>query len=333
MQTTTESQSTTPLRVVTTYPFEPHEVERLRRAVSSRPLEITIAKTPEEFRRELPDAEVVYGMVTSADLDQAPELKWVQSGAAGVEALDQKFRDSPVVLTNYATTFAPGIAETAFGMLLCLTRGLSKYYVPQFLRREWKPVGTPKSPDHFEISGTTMGIAGLGGIGRAVARIAHDGFRMRVLATDARSSDKPEYVAELRDPSWFHEMAPRVDVLVAAAPLTPETERMFDERVFRSMKPAAYFLALSRGSLFDDLALVKALKEGWIAGAGLDVFPQEPPPPDHPIFDCPNVVMSMHTSGWGPNRQVRLIDTFAENLRRYDAGEPLMNVVDKTRGF
>jgi phosphoglycerate dehydrogenase-like enzyme len=120
---------------------------------------------------------------------------------------------------------------------------------------------------------------------------------------------------------------------VAAAPHTPKTERMFNERVFRSMKPTAYFLAMSRGKLYDDMALVKALKDGWIAGAGLDVFPQEPPPSSHPIFDCSNVVMTAHTSGWSVDRQVRLIDLFAENLRRYAIGQPLENVVDKQAGY
>jgi phosphoglycerate dehydrogenase-like enzyme len=128
-------------------------------------------------------------------------------------------------------------------------------------------------------------------------------------------------------------MVPQVDVLVAAAPHTPLTERMFNENVFRSMKKTAYFLALSRGMLFDDTALVKALKEGWIAGAGLDVFPQEPPPPEHPIYDCRNVVMTAHTSGWSPDRQVRLIDLYAENVRRYAIGAPLLNVVDKKAGY
>jgi phosphoglycerate dehydrogenase-like enzyme len=128
-------------------------------------------------------------------------------------------------------------------------------------------------------------------------------------------------------------MIPQVDVLVAAAPHTPQTEHMFNEQVFRSMKKTAYFLALSRGKLFDDMALVKALQEGWIAGAGLDVFPQEPPPSSHPIFDCPNVVVSMHTSGWSPDRQTRLIDFFAENVRRYTEGLPLVNVVDKKLGY
>ena len=128
-------------------------------------------------------------------------------------------------------------------------------------------------------------------------------------------------------------MVPMVDVLVAAAPHTPLTERMFDESVFRSMKKTAYFLALSRGMLFDDLALVKALQGSWIAGAGLDVFPKEPPPSDHPIFDCTNVVMTAHTSGWSPDRQVRLVDLFAENVRRYAIGAHLLNVVDKKAGY
>ena len=218
-------------------------------------------------------------------------------------------------------------------MLLCLTRGISRYYMPQFSRREWKPVGTVKSADHVEISGRTMGIVGLGGIGAATARRAHYGFDMRIVAIDTRPIHKPAYVAELRDPGWFHQMIPRVDVLVAAAPHTPETERMFNEQVFRSMKKTAYFLALSRGKLFDDMALVRALKEGWIAGAGLDVFPEEPPPEGHPIFECPNVVITAHTSGWSPDRQIRLVELFAENVRRYTEGLPLMNVVDKKLGY
>jgi phosphoglycerate dehydrogenase-like enzyme len=195
------------------------------------------------------------------------------------------------------------------------------------------PVGTLKSAHHTELAGRTMGIAGLGGIGRAVARKAHQGFEMRVVATDAGSAPKPDYVAELHDPSWFLEMVAHSDVVVAAAPLTRATERMFSEEVFRSMKKTAIFLALSRGRLFDDLALVRALKEGWIAGAGLDVFPQEPPPSEHPIFDCPNVVMTAHTAGWSPDRQDRLIALFAENVRRFTAGEPLLNLVDKAKGY
>jgi len=320
-----------PIRVLTSSAFEPHEIERMKGAAPN--VEMIVAKTPEEFRRRLPEAEVVFGSLTGADLASASNVRWVQTGQAGVETQDPEFMTSPIVLTNMARTFAPAIAETAMGMLLCLTRGIAAHYMPQFAKRQMTPVGTVKSADHVELRGRTMGIVGMGGIGSTLARRAHYGFDMRIVGTDARPLPKPDHVDALRDPSWFMTMVPEVDVLVAAAPHTPATERMFNEKVFRSMKRSAYFLALSRGALFDDLALVRALQESWIAGAGLDVFPQEPPPSTHPIFDCRNVVMTAHTSGWSPDRQVRLIDLHVENLRRYAIGAPLMNVVDKKAGY
>jgi D-2-hydroxyacid dehydrogenase (NADP+) len=322
-----------PLRIVTTFPFEPFEIEQIKAAAPKTKIEFTVCRSKEEFEQKSKEAEVVYGSIGGDTLQFAKKLKWVHAVGAGVEGMDQVMRESPVVLTNYARTFAPAISETAFGLLLSLTRGLTKYYNPQFAQRKMDIVGTTKSAHHVEISGRTMGIVGMGGIGDAVARRAHYGFDMRVLATDAKPIPKPHYVAELHDANWFMTMVPQVDVLVAAAPHTPQTERMFNEKVFRSMKKTAYFLALSRGMLFDDMALAKALKEGWIAGAGLDVMPQEPPPSTHPIFDCNNVVMSAHTSGFSPDRQIRLIELFAENVRRYSEGLPLINVVDKKRGY
>ncbi|PYT13196.1 MAG: D-2-hydroxyacid dehydrogenase [Acidobacteria bacterium] len=322
-----------PIRVVTMYKFEPDEVEKLKRAVPNARVDVTVCSSRDEFRQKLREAEVVYESLRGDDLDYAPKLRWLQAGGAGMEGMDPKLRQSPLVVTNMARVFAHGISETAFALLLSLTRGITKYYYPQFAKRQMKPVGTVKSDHHTELVGRTMGIVGMGGIGSMIARRAYYGFDMRVVATDAKPIPKPEYVAELHDPTWFPAMAPQVDVLVAAAPHTPSTERMFNEQVFRGMKKTAYFLAMSRGKLFDDMALVKALKEGWIAGAGLDVFPQEPPPSNHPIFDCDNVVMTAHTSGWSPDRQVRLIDLFAENLRRYAIGQPLLNVVDKKAGY
>jgi phosphoglycerate dehydrogenase-like enzyme len=322
-----------PLKIVTTYKFEPHEVEKIKAAGGGVPVELTICNSAAELREKAKDAEVVYGDIDAATLAAAPKLKWIQSREAGMEHMDPAVRASAVVVTNYQRTFAHGISETAMGLLLCLTRGISGHYMPQFYKRQMKPVGTAKSNDHTELVGRTMGIVGMGGIGSMLARRAHYGFDMRIVATDAKPVPKPDYVAELHDPSWFPAMASQVDVLVAAAPHTATTERMFNEQIFRSMKPTAYFLALSRGKLYDDMALVKALKEGWIAGAGLDVFPIEPPPSNHPIFDCSNVVMTAHTSGWSPDRQIRLIEDFAENVRRYTRGLPLTKVVDKKAGY
>jgi phosphoglycerate dehydrogenase-like enzyme len=219
------------------------------------------------------------------------------------------------------------------GLLLCLTRGINTYMRQFHKDGELKAMGDVQSADHTELVGRVMGIVGMGGIGTNVARRAHFGFDMVVVATDAKPIPQPHFVSELHDPSWFKEMVPQVDVLVAAAPHTPQTEGMFNEEVFRSMKKTAYFLALSRGKLLNIDALVKALKEGWIAGAGLDVFHPDPPPKGHPIYSCSNVVMTPHTSGWSPDRQIRLIALFAENVRRYANGIALINVVNKRAGY
>ncbi len=321
-----------PLRVVSFSALRPAEIAVLKAAVPS--LEYSYCSWRDADRAsKVRDAEVIIGEPSGDILKAAPKLKWVQYGGAGMEGLDPELRDSPIVVTNCARIFAPGITETGMGMLLSLTRGISKYYMPQFAKHQMRPVGTPQSNDYSELGGKTMVIAGFGGIGSTMARRAHYGFDMRVLATDAKPLAKPEYLAELHDPTAFEKLVPQADVLVTAAPLTQQTRRMVNDRVLRSMKKTAYYLALSRGGLFDDMALVSALKEGRIAGAGLDVFPVEPPPSDHPIFDCPNVVMTAHTSGWGPERQARLIDFYAENLRRYSEGLPLINVVDKQRGY
>jgi phosphoglycerate dehydrogenase-like enzyme len=319
-------------RLVTEYKFTPAEVDQIV-AAGGGDVEIVICPDHAAFLKELPTAEIVYGTLDKDGLERAAKLRWLQGGAAGVEALSVLMRAHPAALTNHAATFAPAITETALGMLISLARGINRWYVPQFQNREWKPIGTVKSDDHAEISGRTMGIVGMGGIGMSLARRAYYGFDMKILAIDPRPVLKPSFVAELRDPSWLMEMVPQVDVLVGAAPHTPETDKMFNETVFRAMKKTAYFLLLSRGNLMDDLALVKALKEGWIAGAGLDVFPTEPAPSEHPIYGCENVVMTMHTSGWSPDRQTRLISLIAENVRRYKRGLPLLNQVDKEKGY
>ena len=320
------------IRIAAMNEFDPQELEKLRNAAPGR-VEILVSKDREEFRRNLRDADVVYGILRANELDFAPKLKWLQWPGAGMETMDPALKNHPVVVTNMARVYAPGISETAMGLLLCLTRGITTYYMPQFYKHEMKPVGTIRSADHIELAGRTMCIVGMGGIGSAIARRAHYGFDMRILATDAKPIPRPNFVAELHDPTWFEKMVPQADVLVSAAPQTPQTERLFNERIFRMMKPTSYFLAVSRGKLFDDMALVKALKEKWIKGAGLDVFPVEPPPADHPIFDLTNVVMTAHTSGWGVEREERLVDLFAENIERYANGQPLRNVVDKVAGY
>jgi phosphoglycerate dehydrogenase-like enzyme len=209
-----------------------------------------------------------------------------------------------------------------------LTRGYVSTYFPAFQERRWQ-----RNTNLVEMDGKTMGIVGMGGIGSNTAFRAHYGFRMKVLGTDAQPIPKPDYVETLREPEWLMEMVPQVDVLVSAVPSTPKTVKMFDENVFRAMKESAYFINVSRGTVVDQPALVRALKEGWIAGAGLDVANPEPLPATDELWECPNLLITDHSSGFSPERQIRLIALLEENVRRYSNGLPLMNVVDKERGY
>ncbi len=307
--------------------YTPAEVRQIES--QGKDVKITIPASRDELNQLLPEADVVFGAVNAEMLSKAKNLRWMQATEAGMERLlFPELIESNVVVTNMARMFAPAISETAIGMLLSLTRGLNKYYIPQFEKRTWHPERTL-----VEVDGMTMGVVGLGGLGSATAMRAHYGFNMRILATDAKPMAKPIFVDTLREPAWLMEMVPQVDVLVSAAPCTRETEGMFNEKVFRAMKKTAYFINISRGALVEEAALVRALKEGWIAGAALDVVTPEPLPSGDAYWDCPNLIITCHTAGYSPQRQTRLVGLLAENVRRYSSGLPLMNVVDKQRGY
>jgi phosphoglycerate dehydrogenase-like enzyme len=284
--------------------------------------------SPEDFRSQIADAHVVYGHFSREDFAAAKQLRWIQYTAAGVEGiLSPELIESPVVLTNMARVYAPAISESVIGLILALARGLNRYAISTRERR-WD-----RADGLFDISGMTMGLVGLGGIGTETAYRAHYGFGMRILAVDPKPIPKPQFVAELHSPDWLMKMLPQVDFLVSAAPHTRQTEKMFNDAVFRALKPSALFINVSRGKLVDPPALVRALKEGWIAGAGLDVTHLEPLPSDDPVWTAGNVLITGHTSGWTPRTPARQMALFSENVRRYVAGLPLLNVVDKQRGY
>jgi len=309
--------------------YKPAEIQQIQSAGSGKPIEFIHTASLEELYKVLPEADVVFGALNAEMLSRAKNLRWLQAIEAGMEhVLFPELVKSDVVVTNMARMFAPGLGDTAMAMLLSLTRGLQKTYIPQFQKRQWK-----RDFNQVELEGMTMGISGMGGIGSAVATRAHYGFNMRILATDAKPPAKPIFVDTLREPGWLMEMVPQVDVLVSATPWTKQSEGMFNEKVFRAMKKTAYFLNMSRGPLVEEKALVQALKEGWIAGAGLDVVYPEPYPQTGAYWDCPNLLMTQHTGGFSPARQIRLMGLLAENVRRYTSGLPLMNVVDKQRGY
>ncbi len=314
------------LRIVTQEKLPEPYVERLR-GISPN-VEVKLCRSREEFRREVADAHVIYGGFSQEDLRAAKQLKWIQYTAAGVEhILWPDLVESPIVLTNMQRMYSPTISETAIGFMLTLARGLNGYAL-QTREHRWNPL-----PGLREISGLTLGLVGLGGIGTDTAYRAHYGFHMKILAVDPKPIPKPAFVAELHSLDWLPQMVPQVDILMSAAPHTPLSQGMFNESIFRAMKPGAFFINMSRGKLVDTPALVRALKEGRIAGAGLDVTDPEPLPSDHPLWTAGNVIITSHTSARSPGSEQRKKDLFAENLRRYVAGLPLLNVVDKKRGY
>lgn len=322
------SPSAGPIRILLATRLAPADIDAIRHA--GKNAELIVPRNAAELRSAAAEAEVILGEPEPETVAAAKNLKWVQHWAAGVESLPRVLMEHPSVLTNMQRVFAPVIAETAFGMLLSLTRGLAQDAIPNFKKRNWVRAGTAPLDDLYQ---KTLGVVGLGGIGTEVSRRAHYGFGMKVLAVDAKPLPRPEWVMELREPAWLAEMSQKVDVLVSCAPHTRETVGMFNEALFRGMKKTAYFLNVSRGALVNQDALVRALKEGWIRGAGLDVTTPEPLPAEHALWECPNLVITPHNAGYAPIRQVRLVALVVENVRRYCSGLPLLNVVDKARGY
>ncbi len=317
-----------PIKILLVAKLAPDEIETIRRA--GRNVELIVPRDDSQTLTAAAEAEVILGEPPAEAIRAARRLKWVQHWAAGVERLPRELMQHPCVLTNMQRVFAPVIAETAFGLLLGLTRGLVQASVPNFRLHKWERGGSVPLDDLY---GKTLGVVGLGGIGTEVARRAHHGFGMRVLAVDPKPMPKPEFVAELREPAWLPEMVPQVDVLLSSAPHTRETVKLFGEAVFRALRRTAYFINVSRGALVDQEALARALKEGWIRGAGLDVTTPEPLPPEDPLWDCPNLAITPHNSSAAPVRQVRIVALVAENVRRYSTGLAMLNVVDKERGY
>jgi len=321
------SPASGPVKIVTNQQLTPEEVASITKHGAN--IQVVQARSRDEVYAQIETADVFFGAVDRQALKLGTRLKWIQHPAAGVENVMNipELVSSKIVLTNMQRVYAPVISETAVGMLLALARGFPTY-IRQADQKVWKT-----APNLVEISHKTMGVIGFGGLGSETARRAHEGFQMRILATDAKPLPKPHWVEELRDPSWQTELVRQSDAVVIAAPETPQTRSMVNEAFLRNMKKTAYLLAISRGPLYDGAAVLRALKEGWIAGAGLDVTPREPLPADDPLWTAPNSIITCHSSGNAPERRGRMIGLFAENVRRYANGLPLMNVVDKGRGF
>jgi phosphoglycerate dehydrogenase-like enzyme len=304
------------------------ELEKIRSAAET--VAVEVAATLDEAVLKAVEAEVIQPGHWSDDLwKSAPNLKWVQSGGAGVEGfLTPDFIASPIVLTNAQGIYAVPIADHVMAFVLYFSRCFDGL-VPKQMERKWAEWGE-FSVD--ELNGKTLGIVGLGGIGREVAKRAR-AFGMRVIATRKRAHRPSEFADEVRGPDELPWLLKESDYVVLCAALTRNTRHLIGAEQMKQMKPTAHLINIGRGGLIDEQALIAALEHGDIAGAGLDVFEQEPLPADSPLWDPPNVLITPHSAGDSPRSGERLVELFRENLRRYVAGEPLLNVVDKEAGY
>jgi phosphoglycerate dehydrogenase-like enzyme len=291
----------------------------------------------------LDDVEVLLRGFLSAEafdrlLARSPRLSWVHSASAGVErVLTPAGRERGLVVTNARGVFSDPIAEYVLMMILAVSRRL-----PQLLElqreRTWQPL------EGAELHDMTVGVVGLGSIGTAVASLA-TAFGCRVVATRRRSdtgespadgAGTPEEhpgIERVTGPEGLPELLAESDFIVLAAPLTPATEGMIDEAALASVKPGAWLINVARGRLIDERALLRALREGPLGGAVLDTFREEPLLPGSPFYDLPNVIVTPHTS-WSSGRVLdRSVELFCDNLKRFAAGEPLLNVVDPSAGY
>ena len=332
------------LDVLVTTPFSEAQLNRLR-AVSPD-LRVTGGDAASaDYSR----AAVLYAGSPPVDLARAPALRWVQLHMAGVNALAAHplYTASAISLTTTSGVHAAAIAEYAITVLLALA-----HRVPRMV--EWRTRGGwPPDLERWplfvpvEVRGATLGIIGYGSIGRELARIARTAFGMTVLACKrdpARRADAGYALPGTGDPEgaipagWFapeevDALLTRSDVVVMCAPLTPATRGMIGAPALARMKPTAFFINVGRGATVDEHALADALREGRLAGAAVDVFTEEPPPAGHPLYGLDHVIVSPHVSGFLPSYDDKCADLFAENLRRFLAGEPLLNLVDRALGY
>jgi phosphoglycerate dehydrogenase-like enzyme len=281
-------------------------------------------------------AEEAHGVdaryVTREFLAKAKNLVWVQAMNAGVErlvAVEPLVKNERIVLTNHRAVQGPAIADHAMALLLSLTRDL-RFHAANQEKKVWGRGGSELTP--IALDARTMLVVGLGGIGSEIAKRAK-AFGMTVWATRRSEAPKPDFVDRVELSPALLSMLPQADVVVIAAPLTPETQGMFNKEAFAAMKKGAFFVNVSRGAIVVQEELIAALQSGKLAGACLDVTDPEPLPASNPLWGMRNVVITPHVSGDAEVTDTRRWTLLRENLRRFAAGEPLYNVVDKQAGY
>ncbi|MFG2074446.1 D-2-hydroxyacid dehydrogenase [Nonomuraea maritima] len=313
-----------PLTILVTGRYDAAEQALLRRSAPGARVEFVpgLAAVPELV--EVADA--IAGNVPDDLLGAARRLRWVHSPAAGVDtALTPGMLASDVVLTSATGNGAIPLAEHALLLMMMLNRDVPRWLRAQADRR-WDRF------THDELAGRTVGLFGLGGSGLDLARKAK-ACHMRVLGMRRRPGPPDPAVDEILGPGEFHRFLGACDFVVVTAPLTADTRGVFDRAAFEAMRPTAFFVCVSRGGIADDEALLDALRDRRIAGAGLDAHGVEPLPQESPFWGLPNVIITPHNGATTEETARRGLAILADNLGRFCKGEPLRNIVDKAAGY
>lgn len=315
------------MRIVLCYPVKQHHRDQI--AAVSPDLDVVDAGQ-ERIAELLGTADIFCGHakvpVPWDEVVAAGRLQWIQSSAAGMDhCLVPSVIASDILVTSASGLFADQVAEQTLALLLGLLRGL-----PTFFRQQQAKDFTRQPTG--DLHGKTIGIIGLGGNGRRIAKVLAP-FRVRILATDMFPHNKPPEVESIRPADELHQVLSQVDIAILCVPLNAQTQHLIDAAAFAQMKPGAILINVARGPVVDELALVDALVSGQLSAAGLDVTEVEPLATSSPLWEMPNVLITPHVGAQSAKRVDDSTNLFCENLERYLRGERLRNVVDKELGF
>lgn len=293
-------------------------------------LHLLVSEDKAEIEQAVGQIEIAARRFPYDLLPKATRLRWYQQWGAGVDWLMRypQVAEMDFVLTNASGVHPIQITEHIFALLLAFARGLPRAVQAQTCS-EWDRA---EGGNIFELYGKTMLLVGVGAIGERTAEIAV-ALGMRVIGIRRNFNQTAPHVEAMFGPDRLLDLLPEADFVVLTIPFTQETKKLFSEREFHAMKPTAYIINIGRGGTIDEEALVEAINEGKIAGAGLDVFEKEPLPSNSPLWTTPNVIITAHYAGRTPHYEERARAIFLDNLERYTAGQPLRNVVDKKLGY
>jgi D-3-phosphoglycerate dehydrogenase len=316
------------MRIVLCFITKPAHLQQIAAVVPDAEI---IDASQEQIGKEIFSADIFCGHAkVPIDWDgvvRQGRLKWIQSSAAGMDhCLVPSVVESDIVVTSASGALADQVAEHTIALTTAWCRSLPTFFRAQqkkeFIRRPTR-----------DLTRSTVGIIGLGGVGRRLARTL-SGFDSRILATDMFPVDKPDYVESLWPADRMDDLLPQVDILVLSVPLNPSTRGMINADVMKKMKPGTLLVNVARGPLVVTADLVDALDSGHLAGAVMDVTDPEPLPPDHRLWEMPQVIITPHVGGQARWRNDNITDLFCRNLRRRQLGLPLINYLsDKKLGF